>query len=212
MALLIPITNLKDLLGLAESLEIVEYSTDYLTSVFDNYGSLMLKLRVVTKDTKSLNETVMSLVCKLYPPSDEWQEMFQIDRTFEKEAKFYTQVIPELEQFQRELNISDPLDIFIKCHGARLEERSGEVVIEAAMVLDNIKLQGYDIGKRSEGFDREHVSVILKKLAQFNAVPLALKIKKPKVFQEKILPVVTKVDLNDGLGEKEREGMKMVRW
>lgn len=211
MTPIVSITNLRDLVGLEETTELLNYETDYLTSVFENYGSLMVSLKVTTINKDDAVE-VLQLVCKLYPPTEQWQEMFQIDRTFEKEAKFYTVVIPELQQLQQELNIptEEQLKCFVKCYGARLEQRTDETVIEAAMVLENIKLQGYRMANRSEGFDRTHVELILRNLAQFHAVPLVLKIKKPLLFKETILPVIEKVNLNDGLKLKEMEEIKLV--
>lgn len=212
-ATVVPITNLKDLLGLPNNQEIQSYETDYLTSVFDNYGSLMLSLKVNILDKENGKEDILNLVCKLYPLDEHWQEMFQIDRTFEKETKLYMDVVPELELLQKELNIpkDDQLNVFVKCYGARLAETKAGERIEAAMVMENIKLQGYKVGERSKGFDREHVDLILKKLAHFHALPMVLKNMKPIVFQEKIMPAIKKVNLNDGLQEEEMTKMKLVR-
>lgn len=209
----VPITDLKGLLGLPNNLEIQSYETDYLTSVFDNYGSLMLSLKVNILDKKNGQADILNLVCKLYPLDEHWQEMFQIDRTFEKEAKLYMDVVPELQLLQGELNIpkEDQLDVFVKCYGARLAETKSGERIEAAMVMENIKLQGYKVGERSKGFDREHVDLVLKKLAHFHALPMVLKSRKPKVFQEKIMPAIKKVNLNDGLQETELKDMKLVK-
>lgn len=213
MASLVPITKLQELLGLAKGTEIESYETENLTSAFENYGSLMLALKVTTIHRTTKQKNVINLVCKLYPPSEHWREMFQIDRTFEKEMKLYTVVVPELLCLQQELNISEEyrLDIFVKCHGARLQTFDGDQVVEAAMVMDNIKLHGFKMLQRSEGFNKNHVQVLLKKIALFHAVPLALRLQKPKAFEEKVMPVIQKVDLNQGLEEKEKNKLKQVR-
>lgn len=202
----IQISRLRDLLNLPDNVAIVDYETDYLTSMFENYGSLMLSLKITTTDQHNKNET-LNLVCKLYPSETQWQEMFQIDRTFRKEAGMYTDVIPELIQLQKDLKIpkSEQLDVFIKCHGARLHE-DGHV--EAAMILDNIKLQGFTTGQRRKGFDDQHVRFIVKKLAQFHATAIALKIKKPAVFYEKVIPFLNTVDLAAALPEEGLRNMK----
>lgn len=170
-------------------------------------------MKVTTIHRITQEKNVLNLVCKLYPASEHWREMFQIDRTFEKEMKLYTVVVPELIRLQQELNIPEEyqLDIFVKCHGARLETvDSGGQVLEAAMVLENIKVHGFKMLQRSEGFNKNHVKVLLKKIALFHAVPLALRLKDSRVFEDKLMPVIQKVDLNEGLEEKEKNMLKQV--
>lgn len=207
----VQITDLKELLGLPETTRIIAQETDNLTSAFENYGSLMLRLKVKTIN-KDQQEEVLNLVCKLYPTTKEWQDMFRIDQTFKKEAEMYTDFIPEMERFQRELNIAkeDQLDVFIKCHGARVQKHTGDKVIEAALILDNLKLQGYQMGSRRNGFDSDHVEFVLSRLAQFHGVPIALKMKKPELFEEKLMPLINKVDLHEGWAPGALDGVKEV--
>lgn len=206
------ITDLKELLGLPETTQIISHETENLMSAFENYGSLMLRLKVKTID-KDQKEEILNLVCKLYPTTQEWQDMFQIDRTFKKEAEMYMDFIPEMEKFQRELNIAkeDQLDVFIKCHGARTEQKTEAGVIEAALVLDNLKLQGYQMGSRRNGFDQHHVEFILKRLAQFHGVPISMKFKNRKSFEEKLMPIINKVNLYEGWAPGALDGVKEVR-
>lgn len=48
--------------------------------------------------------------------------MFQPALTFVKEARFYSNIIPALEQFQETSKVpeTDRIDAFIQCFGARL--------------------------------------------------------------------------------------------
>lgn len=201
---------MSDLIQLADDQKILKYECDYLTSPFDNYGSLMVALTVILSEGVNNSQRSLSLVCKLYPESKEYQEMFLIEKTFQKEVKMYVDVVPALIELQEELNIpqEDRLDVFVKCFGARLKDMEGEV--EAAMVLENIKAQGYQMGSRSRGFENRDVEFILKKLALFHATPIALQFHRPKVFQEKILPSLRAVDLNDGLTSEQLKSMKLV--
>lgn len=47
---------------------------------------------------------------------------------------------------------------------------------------------GYQVVDRHVGFDLETTQLILKDLAAFHAIPLALKLRKPEVFDKKIRP------------------------
>ncbi|KAJ8951352.1 hypothetical protein NQ318_009288 [Aromia moschata] len=58
--------------------------------------------------------------------------------------------------------------------------------------MENLKESGYINVDRHVGFDLDTGELILKDLAAFHAVPLALKLKKPEVFDEKVRPYLTK--------------------
>lgn len=61
---MVPVTNLKDLLALADDTEIESYETGPLTSAFENYGSLMLALKVKVAIVNTIIDIV--LILKLF--------------------------------------------------------------------------------------------------------------------------------------------------
>lgn len=196
------ITDLSDLLKLDKGQVITNYTTSPFTSSFENYGSLMLSLVVTTKDEENgKEETTQNLVCKLYPTDPLFKVIFEIDKTFAKEVQLYTIIIPTLTNFQTKLNVPPEysLDhIFVKCFGARVETITPDKSTEGAIVMENVKIQGYKVEDRLKGFNREQTELVLRKLALFHAVPIALKQKTPKQFQERILPYLETVNANVG--------------
>lgn len=76
----------------------------------------------------------MHLVCKSVITNSYLVDLFQLGSTFFKEAQFYAKIVPTIEQFEEDMNISNKLDLFIKCVGSRISLKPGTNV-------GNIKLQ-----------------------------------------------------------------------
>lgn len=195
-------TEIRDLEGvlgskLGEKYEIIGYSTTSLTAVGDNYGSTMLSLTVTVKDKSSGGgQENWDLVAKMSPTVPMLRDIFQIDLTFPKECSIYTTAAPELNKFQRESKVPRQLqlNVFCDCFGARDKDN------EPILVLENLKMQGYEIGDRSKGFDQVPlIEYILTNLAQFHAVPIALRYAKPEVFAQKIRPSLDKLCMEKGM-------------
>lgn len=63
------------------------------------------------------------------------------------------------------------------------------------------------MGDRLIGFDKDHAELIIKNLAKFHAVPIALNLINPKKFEESVLPCLKAILLADGFGQKAIECM-----
>jgi len=187
------VKELDSLLGeaLGEHVEVVEQKSTYLTPPGEHYGSIMLALNVTIKKDSGKTEE-LNLVAKMLPASDMLRVAFDTGVTFKKEIDAYMVTIPALVQFQREYKVPEDklLDIFPKCYGARVSLNCEEVDEDAVLIFENLKVQGYDTGDRFVGFDYEHALMIVKDLAKFHAVPIAMRIISPNDFKEKIGPCI----------------------
>jgi hypothetical protein len=185
---------------LGSDIEIVDQKTTLLTAPGEHYGSIMLALRVVVKrDTGK--EQSYDLVAKLIPANAMLRVAFDISVTFKKEVIAYIETIPTLNQLQREYGVPEEKlfeNLFPKCYGARvcLDENKNEVDEDGVLIFENLKVQGYKTEDRLVGFDLDTSRLILKDLARFHAVPIALKLLKPDLFQSKVMPSLMK---NKGL-------------
>lgn len=110
------------------------------------YGSIMLKIDFTLKDKNNGAEKKMYAVGKILPETEERREFFNIQATFTHEVNFYRSIIPMLKEFQMEYNVTDRLDMFAKCYGARvnLDETDDKVTNDAILVLENL----VEAGKR----------------------------------------------------------------
>ncbi|CAH1974586.1 unnamed protein product [Acanthoscelides obtectus] len=94
--------------------------------------------------------------------------------------------------------------LFPKCYGARIstDENSNAVDDDGVLIFENLKSEGYITEDRLTGFDKEAAELIVSDLARFHATTIALKLIKPGVFKEKILPCTVK---NKGLEQLPEE-------
>lgn len=201
------VNNLRGLLSksLGRSVEILEQKTSLLTAPGEHYGSVMLALEVKIKNPEGKEET-LNLVAKLIPVNEMLRLAFDIYVTFKKEVFAYSESIPALIALQQEYNVPKEkiIDIFPKCYGARvsLDENSNEVDEDGVLIFENLKLEGYKTEDRLTGFDLEGARIVVRDLGKFHALPIALKLIKPQVFKEKILPALVQ---NKGLEQLPEE-------
>ncbi|KAJ8939871.1 hypothetical protein NQ314_010959 [Rhamnusium bicolor] len=183
-----------------------DQETTLLTAPGEHYGSVMLALDVKIKNLKGKEDT-LNLVAKLIPTNAMLRLAFDIYVTFKKEVIAYTLSIPALVELQKEYSVPEEKiidDIFPKCYGARvsLDEKKDQVDEDGVLIFENLKLQGYKTEDRLVGFDLDGARIVVKDLAKFHAIPIALKLLKPNDFKEKILPSLVK---NKGLEQLPEE-------
>jgi thiamine kinase-like enzyme len=182
-------TLLRQRFGLG--VKIHSYKVRDLTKRGDNYNSTMLAVDAILQQN-SETPCSFSLVAKLLPPTKFLCEVINIDVTFRKEVNAYTLVFPEFYHLQREREIpeNEILDVFPKLYGARINRHGGtnENADETAiLLLENLKILGYETGDRRNGLNLKHMELGVTQLAGFHALSVALKILKPQVFKETVL-------------------------
>lgn len=203
-------SKIRDLQGVlahsfGKDFEVLEYKTRFLTAPGEHYGSIMLALDVVIKRSKG-KEELLHLVAKLIPVNEMLRIVFNIEVTFKKEVFAYLESIPTLIQFQKDYKVPENriMDMFPKCYGARitLDKNKDEVDDDAVIIFENLKMQGYATDDRMAGLQADAVRIVLRDLAQFHALPLALRKLKPEVFEKKVRPSLVK---NTGLEQLPEE-------
>jgi thiamine kinase-like enzyme len=182
------IKNIEDLIPLGDGKKIVDYKIKRLTTPGENRGSLMLKVDFTVK-TSTGNEEIHA-AAKAVLPNEFIQEHFNTPVTFRNEIAFYKKIIPLLQDFQRQHGVKDVIDFVPKYYGSRLNLKGdeGKVDQDAVLLLENLKVANYTTVDRTQGFDLDAAKLIITDLAQFHAVPLALKLEKPDVFEREIKP------------------------
>jgi hypothetical protein len=182
------INNIEDLVPLGENKKIVDCKLKRLTAVGDNYGSLMLSVDLTIK-SPSGNEEIRA-VAKAIPPNEFIQKIFNTPVTFRNEIAFYKNIVPLLQDFQREHGVKEVIDFVPKYYGSRLNKNcdEGKVDKDAVLLLENLKVANYTTMERREGFDLDAAKLIITNMAVYHAVPLALKMEKPDVFEKEIKP------------------------
>lgn len=191
------VNNLERILSKSyrEKIKVLEENYSLLTAPGEHYGSVMLAIETKIKRGDGKEEK-KHLVAKLLPVNDLLRLAFDIYVTFKKEVVAYTQAIPALVEFQQENNVSKEKymdNFFPKCYGARvsLNDETDKVDDDGVLIFENLKVQGYKTEDRLVGFDLDSAKIVVRDLATIHATPIALKLLKPKVFEEKIRPSLT---------------------
>ncbi|GLV35389.1 uncharacterized protein CBL_01461 [Carabus blaptoides fortunei] len=204
------VQEIKDLKSLLEysfgkDVDVLSYETKRLTAPGENYGSLMLAVDVKLK-INNTEPITKHLVAKLRPESELLCTIFNIQETFKKELHMYTLSVPALAKLEEEYGIKDNKvsDMFATCFGGRINLKPGSEIVDedAVLLLDNLKVSGYDVGDRLTGFDMDHAELIIKNLAKYHGAFVALKYLKPNVFEEKVYPSIKQVKLGGDMDTK----------
>lgn len=129
---------------------VLNYTLKALTKPGDNYGSVMQAVDVKVagiNDSSEVNWFIfkmnqmifipyscdlqaenMVLVAKTAVTNPYLVDIFQPALTFVKEAHFYSDIIPAIEEFECASNVpeNEKIDAFIKCFGSRISLNPGE--------------------------------------------------------------------------------------
>ncbi|XP_033318302.1 uncharacterized protein LOC117215863 [Bombus bifarius] len=188
--------------SLGNDLQIKHIEWKPLTAPGENFGSVMLAIIVTL--TRSSNKTeTLHLVAKLPPTSAYLLGLFNSPVTFRKELQFYSVMVKEFTnlQIESDVNEKDARDLVPKFFGGRLGLKNPEQFDEqAAIILENLKLSGYDTGDRIFGLDKKHTEFAIESLAKLHALAIALKMKKPQLYERIAAEVF--LDVSNEITEK----------
>ncbi|KAJ8984930.1 hypothetical protein NQ317_012180 [Molorchus minor] len=176
----------KDIIGKKKSVADVKITR--LTAPGENYLSIILKVDYVIKNEENGSEEELNAVAKIMPTEGFSKDFYE--HSYNNEAAFYNNIVPTLQDFQREQGLDKVIDLFPKFLNCRknLNGNDGEVDEDSVILMENIQKLGYQNVDRRAGIDLETTKLILKDLALFHAIPLALSLLRPETFKEKIEP------------------------
>ncbi|XP_026834715.1 uncharacterized protein LOC6542772 isoform X2 [Drosophila erecta] len=194
---------------LPEGCTLDSYSSCYLTKPGDNYGSIMLSVQAKVRSADGAIRD-LPLIAKLPPlTNDLYWQIFQPERTCITENAVYQYLAPELDKLQLESGIlpAHIFDGFPRYYGSRisLDTRTSKVDRDAVLVQENVTMRGYRAGNRHRPYNLAETVLILHYLAQYHALPIALRLKKPQVFEDCVRPYFKKFNVNSNIDQAELE-------
>ncbi|KAG6451366.1 hypothetical protein O3G_MSEX007083 [Manduca sexta] len=128
-----------------------------------------------TDDSESEIPWEGSIIYKCLPENVVMREAFKSDELFCNEVAFYNKIWPTLANFQSQWgSVKDPFNSIPKCYLARND----------CVVLKDLKQYGFVMPDRKQGLTIEQTYVVLKNLAHFHALSLAMKCHSPDEFYE----------------------------
>ncbi|XP_017126455.1 uncharacterized protein LOC108145501 [Drosophila elegans] len=196
---------------LPEGCTLDSYVSRYLTKPGDNYGSIMLAVQAKIRSSDGAIRD-LPLIAKLPPLTNElyWQ-IFQPERTCITENAVYQYLSTELDKLQLQEGIlpAQLFDGFPRYYGSRisLDSRASKVDRDAILVQENVTVHGFRPGNRHRPYNLAETVLVLHYLAQYHALPIALRLKKPLVYEEYVRPFFKKFDMNTNINPAEKELM-----
>ncbi|XP_043289324.1 uncharacterized protein [Venturia canescens] len=157
--------------------------------------SVLSDILAVTVDyTTKPDETKreLNVIVKLLP-QDAFSRFFVTEAQFDlREIKFYTQVVPDLEAFQKRQSASPENSIELPIPGcvhahykpAGGTEESPEPP-ESFLVLENLRTRGFEGAEFSRGLTLRQAEAALSAVACLHALSLALKVKEGRALSER---------------------------
>ncbi|XP_060530518.1 uncharacterized protein LOC132704514 [Cylas formicarius] len=184
MSVDVELNNLEDALKTRLNGKITKQTVTRLTPPGENFCSLILKVDLDTEENGK-KETVHTVV-KLLPLQEKFKEMFR--SCMKNEIQWYSKIIPLFKEFQEECGFEETSDFFPEMYGGRLslDSQKTEPDDDSILVLENLIVDGYKNEDRYIGFDLKTSKNILRRLATFHMGFIAMKLKKPELFEKEV--------------------------
>ncbi|XP_031633861.1 uncharacterized protein LOC116347425 [Contarinia nasturtii] len=173
---------------------VLEYTLKSLTKPGDNFGAVLrsVVVKVADEENDSDENDIYNVVIKTPVTNPILAKVFKPAVTFVKEVRFYTDIIPALEQFEEIANVplEERLDAFIPSLGWRfsLNPNAEYADSDAILLLENVKLDNFTNVDKRMGFNTNETLAILKVLAKYHALGIAMKRCHPKLYNTKVNP------------------------
>ncbi|XP_053973277.1 uncharacterized protein LOC128873604 [Hylaeus volcanicus] len=171
---------------LGNHVTVENFTTEILLPPGENYGSMILKVTVQVRNEITGKKEDLHLIAKMLPPTEFQRLIFNSLETIKKEVFMYETIMPTYNKVELEAGIkqNDLFDVVPKFYGFRLSSQPNvELNDDAVILLDNLKNKGYYTGERTIGYDLKHSEMAIENLARFHALGMAVKLKKPEIFE-----------------------------
>ncbi|CAG9863301.1 unnamed protein product [Phyllotreta striolata] len=132
----------------------------------------------VTTDEGRNDEKVYDMVVKSAKENDKLRESCPIAETYLREIQVYAELFPIIEALQKEYCIKNAFTHYPKLYKVNKEDK------KETLILQNIKSLGYELHERSKPQNFEHILFVFRTYAKFHGASLALKAKKPHIFEK----------------------------
>ncbi|KAF2893914.1 hypothetical protein ILUMI_12257 [Ignelater luminosus] len=141
----------------------------------DGYVGLMTAISIVGK-TNFGKEKELHLMVKGASKNDALRAELCVTSIFERETCMYDTVIPSFCKLEEEKGL-EPFSGSPKCYKACMIDKS------EALILKNLRKDGYSLWKKKVPMEHDHVSLVLKEFGRFHAVSLAMRDQQPETFK-----------------------------
>lgn len=137
-----------------QKLKVIDFSATKLLPPGENYGSVIIKLEVKIKRGNSSVEEKLHLVAKT-KNQNEKEGFLDWKVVFLKEVFMYAELLPAYRDLERKVDIpeKDLINVLPRYVGHRNTLKVDEDVVDddSLILMENVKVQGYDSENRHTG-------------------------------------------------------------
>nr|XP_022903199.1 uncharacterized protein LOC111415673 [Onthophagus taurus] len=172
-----------------ENISNPQYEITYSMKKGDGYLSVIYDAKIKNDQ----NQEVLSVITKISPENQIFREQTHIENVYKNEVLFYEEIYPAYCAFQKEKGLN-LFDFAPKCYATTLESN------KEALVLENLKDQGYKLWNRMVPMDANHIEFTLKAYAKLHGVSFAFKDQRREMFdgfRSKIVDIFEDFSRND---------------
>jgi len=154
------------------NIDVTNYDTQLAVSKDNHFGSSLLRVTVeysFTDQNESNKRGTIHLIVKSLPNSEMMRAMLNMTGIFKRETDVYLVALPAMYRQVEELI------------GFRIQYFSSRCIysVSDVLVLEDLNNLGYKMADRRRGLDLPHCKLVLRSLAQFHGMSVALHRKDP---------------------------------
>ncbi|KAJ9582753.1 hypothetical protein L9F63_022898 [Diploptera punctata] len=154
-------------------IEIISFDIKRAAAAGDHYGSEMYRATVKTKENGKNEE--ISLIVKCNHQEGEMSKILEDCDVFRAEAKTFTDVHVLISKLLQKAFPDSYQPIAANCIYTQ--------ELPTAIVLDDLKKQGFKLASVTHGLDLKHCLLVMRKIAQYHACSVVLRHQDPSRFE-----------------------------
>ncbi|XP_062555327.1 uncharacterized protein LOC134220323 [Armigeres subalbatus] len=135
-------------------------------------------------------ERQLDVLCKIPPLDPLRRQQFNSIALFDREVNVYANLIPVMQEFQREMGITEEQNSgFFNVPRSYLTHFDPESQ-EALILLEDLRNRDFSMWNKLEPINYEHAKLLLIQLGRFHALSLVMKSQRPDLFEPFKVPDV----------------------
>lgn len=127
----------------------------------------------------------LSVFCKFLPKDEDRNRQYNSFLLFEREVLIYSHLFPEFVKFQlengMEVGDSEGFWSFPKCYYSNYDNNYPD---RSVLIMEDLTVENFEVKDKFVPSDFQHTSKLFIELAKLHGLSLALKEKKPQVFEK----------------------------
>jgi hypothetical protein len=126
------------------------------------------------------NDKILSVLAKVPPENKARREVLRSMDFFAREVYMYNVVLPEFVKFQKENDISE-IEGFYNFPKIYMAEFTDD---DSIIIMEDLRDSNFKNWNKFKPIDYDHASLIMATLGRFHAISIAMKLKKPELFNK----------------------------